>query len=225
MAIEVDVVISGTTATAVYDKATTAIITTNLEEDKLPKKGGIITGPITPSTTDAIDLGSATKRFNAIYVKDAHLAGSSLHLGEAATISAGAGGGFSFDTDAETVFGDIRVRNLTVTGVQSIIESTNLVIKDNIIVVNSGEAGAGITLTSGGLVIDRGTLENATILFNDNTDKFEFNFPISVDGSELALVPNLIATGQTLQGQITTNDADIVTLTTNIASTGAYSGR
>ena len=73
-----------------------------------------------------------------------------MHLGDAATISAGAGGGFSFDTDAETIFGDIRVRNLTVTGVQSVIESTNLVIKDNIIVVNSGEAGAGITLTSGG---------------------------------------------------------------------------
>ena len=221
MAIEVDVVISGTTATAVYDKATTAIITTNLQEDKLATKGGIITGPITPSTTDTIDLGSATKRFNAIYVKDAHLAGSSLHLGEAATISAGAGGGFSFDTDAETVFGDIRVRNLTVTGVQSVIESANLVIKDNIIVVNSGEVGAGITLTSGGLVIDRGTLENATFLFNDNTDKFEFNFPISVDGSELALVPNLIATGQTLQGQITLNDGDIVTLTTNLESTGS----
>ena len=221
MAIEVDVVISGTTATAVYDKATTAIITTNLLEDKLATKGGIITGPITPSETDAIDLGSATKRFNSIYVKDAHLAGSSLHLGDAATISAGAGGGFSFDTDAETVFGDIKVRNLTVTGVQSVIESTNLVIKDNIIVVNSGEAGAGITLTSGGLVIDRGTLENATILFNDTTDKFEFNFPISVDGSELALVPNLIATGQTLQGQITSNDGDIVTLTTNLESTGS----
>ena len=34
-------------------------------------------------------------------------------------------------------------------------------------------------------------------------------------------MPNLIATGQTLQGQITSNDGDIVTLTTNLASTGS----
>tara|TARA_R100001594_G_scaffold13996_1_gene29779 strand:+ start:6714 stop:14408 length:7695 start_codon:yes stop_codon:yes gene_type:complete len=220
MAISVDVVISGKTTTSVEGTASSAVVTTNLQEDKLGTKGGIISGSIIPNQNDAIDLGSPSKRFLNLYAKTAHLAADSLKLGDEATISAGPGGGFSFDTDGETIFGDIKVRNLTVTGTQSVISSTDLAVKDNIIIINSGEAGAGITLTSGGLVVDRGTLENATILFNDDTDRFELNFPISVDGSELAIVPNLITTGQTLQGQILTNDTDIANLTTNLASTG-----
>ena len=220
MAISVDVVISGKTTTSVEGTASSAVVTTNLQEDKLGTKGGIISGSIIPNQNDAIDLGSPSKRFLNLYAKTAHLAADSLKLGDEATISAGPGGGFSFDTEGETVFGDIKVKNLTVTGTQSVISSTNLAIKDNIIIINSGEDGAGITLTSGGLVVDRGTLENATILFNDNTDRFELNFPISVDGSELAIVPNLITTGQTLQGQILTNDTDIANLTTNLNSTG-----
>ncbi len=221
MAISVDVVISGKTETSVVGKTSTAIVTTNLQEDKLGTKGGIISGALLPHQTDTVDLGSPSKRFLNLYAKTAHLAADSLKLGDQATISAGAGGGFSFDTEGETIFGDIKVKNLTVTGTQSIISSTDLAVKDNIIIINNGEAGAGITLTSGGLVVDRGTLENATILFNDNTDRFELNFPIAVDGSELAIVPNLVATGQTLQGQITTNDTDIANLTTNLQSTGS----
>jgi len=220
MAISVDVVISGKTTTSVEGKTQAAVITTNLQEDKLGTKGGIVSGSILPHQTDAVNLGSPSKRFLNLYAKSAHLAADSLHLGDEATISASAGGGFSFDTEGETVFGDIKVRNLTVTGVQSVISSTDLAVKDNIIIINSGEAGAGITLTSGGLVVDRGTLENATILFNDATDRFELNFPISVDGSEVALVPDLITTGQTLQGQITTNDADISTLSGDLITTG-----
>ena len=197
MAISVDVVISGKTETSVVGKTSTAIVTTNLQEDKLGTKGGIISGALLPHQTDTVDLGSPSKRFLNLYAKTAHLAADSLKLGDQATFSAGAGGGFSFDTEGETIFGDIKVKNLTVTGTQSIISSTDLAVKDNIIIINNGEAGAGITLTSGGLVVDRGTLENATILFNDNTDRFELNFPIAVDGSELAIVPNLVATGQT----------------------------
>ena len=221
MAISVDVIISGKTTTSVEGKTTAAVITTNLQEDKLGTKGGIISGALLPHQTDTVDLGSPSKRFLNLYTKTAHLAADSLKLGDSATISAGAGGGFSFDTEGTTTFGDLLVRNLTVTGTHSTINTNDLAIKDNIIIINNGEAGAGITLTSGGLVIDRGTLENATILFNDSTDRFELNFPISVDGSELALVPNLITTGQTLQGQITSNDGDIVTLTTSLASTGS----
>ena len=221
MAISVDVVISGKTETSVEGKTSTAVVTTNLQEDKLATKGGIISGSILPHQTDTVNLGSPSKRFLNLYAKSAHLAADTLHLGTEAKISASAGGGFSFDTEGETTFGDIKVRNLTVTGTQSVINSTDLSVKDNIIIINDGEAGAGITLTSGGLVVDRGTLADATLLFNDNTDSFELNFPISANGSGLALAPNLVATGQTLQAQITTNDSDIATLTTNLASTGA----
>ena len=135
MAISVDVVISGKTETSVQGKASTAIVTTNLQEDKLATKGGIISGSIIPKDTDTINLGSPSKRFLNLYAKSAHLAADTLHLGTEAKISASAGGGFSFDTDGETVFGDIKVRNLTVTGTQSVINSTNLSVKDNIIII------------------------------------------------------------------------------------------
>jgi len=53
--------------------------------------------------------------------------------------------------------------NLTVQGVQTSVESTDTVIKDRIIVLNSGELGAGVTLDSAGIQIDRGTSADVAI--------------------------------------------------------------
>ena len=102
----------------------------------------------------------------------------------------------------------------------------NLAVKDNIIIINSGESGAGIGVVSGGLVIDRGTLEDADFLFNENNDRFEINFPLAIDGNvavtqnqtgAYASAANLFHTGNTLQTQITSNDGDITNL---ISATG-----
>ena len=114
----------------------------------------------------------------------------------------------------------VTINNLTVTGTETIVSTANLNVKDNIILINSGEAGAGISLVSGGLEIDRGSATNANILFNDSTDQFELNFPIATEGNLVATAPNLISTGQTLQTQITSNDGDISTLTSNLVTTG-----
>ena len=116
----------------------------------------------------------------------------------------------------------VTIGDLNVTGTQTTITATNLAIKDNLIEINSGESGAGITLVSGGITINRGSATNANILFNDSTDRFELNFPLAADGSLLATAPNLFTTGQTLQTQITSNDSDISTLTSNLVSTGSF---
>jgi hypothetical protein len=129
-------------------------------------------------------------------------------------------------TTNQTIAGDktftdlVTINNLTVTGTETIVSTANLNVKDNIILINSGEAGAGISLVSGGLEIDRGSATNANILFNDSTDQFELNFPIATEGNLVATAPNLISTGQTLQTQITSNDGDISTLTSNLVTTG-----
>ncbi len=115
---------------------------------------------------------------------------------------------------------DVTINNLTVTGTETIINVENLAIKDNIIEINSGESGAGISKISGGIVIDRGTATNANILYNDTNDRFELNFPLAVEGEVVATASNLITTGQTLQTQIISNDSDISTLTTNLGTTG-----
>jgi hypothetical protein len=44
---------------------------------------------------------------------------------------------------------------------------TDLNVKDNIITVNYGETGPGVTLNTAGLSVDRGSLANVAILWNE----------------------------------------------------------
>jgi hypothetical protein len=69
--------------------------------------------------------------------------------------------------------------NLTVTGTTTSVETTNTEITDNTIVLNNGEAGAGVTLTTSGIEIDRGSLSNVQLRWNDSTDIWE----LTTDGS------------------------------------------
>ena len=47
--------------------------------------------------------------------------------------------------------------NLTVAGTTTTVDSQDLSLKDNIIVLNDGESGNGITLNTAGIQIDRGS--------------------------------------------------------------------
>ena len=58
--------------------------------------------------------------------------------------------------------------NLTVLGTQTTVETTNLDIEDNIIVLNKGETGDGITEIRSGIRIDRGTFEDAELYFDES---------------------------------------------------------
>ena len=82
--------------------------------------------------------------------------------------------------------------NLTVSGTLTSIQTTNTTITDNTITLNDGETGAGVTAGSSGIEIDRGTLDNATLLWNETTDVFELKV-----GATLAdlKVSNLAMTG------------------------------
>jgi hypothetical protein len=61
------------------------------------------------------------------------------------------------------VTGDLLVEGATV-----YVAATNLDIEDNIIVLNKGETGAGVTLDYSGIQIDRGTLGAASLIWNEN---------------------------------------------------------
>lgn len=62
--------------------------------------------------------------------------------------------------------------NLEVQGTTTTIDTANLTIEDNIILLNKGETGAGVTEVTSGLEIDRGSLPNAQLLWDDSIDKF-----------------------------------------------------
>ena len=60
--------------------------------------------------------------------------------------------------------------NLVVGGNTTSVTKTDLRISDNIIFVNSGETGAGVTLNTAGLAVDRGSQANVSIVWNETLD-------------------------------------------------------
>ena len=123
----------------------------------------------------------------------------------ATALTLDAGGDASFGGDV-TVTGD-----LTVNGALTSINTTNTDITDNIITINKGESGAGITSGSAGFEFDRGTADNATFLFNETTDTFEFKVGTTLADltvSSLAMTGITVDTIGDLNGNgITVNDA------------------
>ena len=77
------------------------------------------------------------------------------------------GGTITLDTGTSNgiviVTGDLRVLGNTTT-----IDTANMTIEDNVILLNKGETGAGITEGTSGLEISRGTLDNAQLLFDES---------------------------------------------------------
>jgi hypothetical protein len=73
--------------------------------------------------------------------------------------------------------------NLVVAGTNTAVNSTDLDIADKTIVLNKGETGAGVTSpVHSGIEIDRGTLTNTGLRYNDTSNKWE----LTNDGSTWA---------------------------------------
>ena len=76
------------------------------------------------------------------------------------------GGTFNFDTGDGT--GTVTINgNLNVQGETTTVGSSDLVVSDNTITVNSGETGAGVSLNTAGIIVDRGTLDDAEFYFDE----------------------------------------------------------
>ena len=79
--------------------------------------------------------------------------------------------------DTGNKIGQVQVTgNLVVNGDQTIVNSTELTVNHNIIVVNAGETGVGVTLDEAGMRIERGSLADVQFLFNEN---ISWNDPVS----------------------------------------------
>lgn len=73
------------------------------------------------------------------------------------------------------------VGNLTVQGTLTSIQTTNTEIKDNTILLNEGETGAGVSAGSSGIEIDRGTEGNKTFLWNETDDHWDVGGSLRVE--------------------------------------------
>ena len=80
-------------------------------------------------------------------------------------------GNYDIYANLVTIHSDFRV-----IGNSAIINTTNSTLKDNIIVLNDGETGAGVTLGNSGIMINRGVSANAYWQFDEATASWEGRF-------------------------------------------------
>lgn len=82
-------------------------------------------------------------------------------------------------TAAATVGGDLTVTgNLTITGNMTVngttvtVNATTVEVADNVMLLNNGEVGAGVTAGSSGIEVDRGSETNYQFIFRESDDTF-----------------------------------------------------
>jgi len=105
--------------------------------------------------------------------------------------------------------GEVRITgNLNVEGETFTVSAENLNVEDNSIVLNFGETGAGVSLRYAGIEIDRGSLPNASIIFDENDDVFNFAKG-SADTGTLDYADSKIRLKEILTNS-TTDDGDLI---------------
>lgn len=86
--------------------------------------------------------------------------------------------------------------NLLVKGEQTTVNTTNLDIEDNIITLNKGEGGVGVTEGFSGLQVDRGSLDDAQFIWKESVQKFLIQ---TIDGNGTGTLSGIVV------GDISTN--------------------
>jgi hypothetical protein len=87
-----------------------------------------------------------------------------------------------FDTNVVVINGNLDVRGNT-----TVISTTDTAIRDNKIILNDGELGAGVSAGTAGIEVDRGSLANVSVIWNESTDSWQ----LTEDGSTFV---NIVAT-------------------------------
>lgn len=185
--------LKGETATIhVFANASTLDTYTQTEEDLDSAVGLMHTQNTDTGTTEssfAIDSDSA----NGVILK---------------TVS----GALELRDSEDTLYADLKVRNLTVEGTQTVINTTEVTISDNVVVLNSDATGT--PTENAGLEVERGDLTNASIIWVEASDKWA----CGVAGSETAI--SLEGHGHTAS-DVSDFDTEVGNHTDVAANTGA----
>ena len=116
-------------------------------------------------------------------------------------IKSGEGAVITLDTGAGV--GTTRVTgNLIVEGDTLNVSVENLNVQDNIITLNYGETGAGVTLRYSGIEVDRGSSESVSFLWDDNDDTWNLKQGAGYNSSRLR-VKEILTNPDTDSGDLT----------------------
>ncbi len=111
--------------------------------------------------------------------------------------------GATIKLDTGPGVGEVRVTgNLVVDGDTLTVSAENLQVQDNIITVNYGETGAGVTLRYSGIEVDRGSLDNVSLTFDENDDTWNFREGTGYNTSRLRL-KEILTNSDTDSGDLT----------------------
>ncbi len=79
-----------------------------------------------------------------------------------------------YSINGGVISGDVTVTgDLIVNGEQMTVNTETVLAKDNLLVINDGEVGPGVTKGEAGIEIDRGTAENYKFVFVESDDSFK----------------------------------------------------
>lgn len=105
------------------------------------------------------------------------------------------------DTDyAGLTLGNITIKgNVTQEGDTFISQAETVEINDNLLLINKGEVGAGVTKGIAGIEIDRGTLPNYQIVFDESDKRFKAGevgniWPLALRDEEANMVDGMFVT-------------------------------
>lgn len=137
----------------------------------------------------------------------------------------------------DTLLEDTTVNNLVIQGNvtqqgQSFItEAETVEVKDNMLVLNNGETGAGVTAGQAGIEIDRGTSNPFFFVFNEDSDRFEVGTsgdlqPVMLRDTEANLTDTNILVWDAANKRAVTSSVNINNLTQlNLDTPGSFDDR
>jgi hypothetical protein len=150
----------------------------NIKADKGQSINVSTTGVGSTLITSSNEVQISSNGMNADVVVQATGAGSQVRMGATHSVqmtapSVNIVGDLSSSGNA-SVGGSLTVTgNLTVNGAVTTVNSTTVTTKDNIMVLNQGQVGSGVSAGLAGLSIDRGDLPQFQMVFDESDDMFK----------------------------------------------------
>lgn len=107
--------------------------------------------------------------------------------------------------------GEVRITgNLVVEGDTVTVSAEQLQVEDNVIVLNFGETGAGVTALVSGLEVDRGTSDNAFLLWQESDDTWNFKLGTGYTTSRLRVTELLTSSDTINPNTLRTGDLTLI---------------
>jgi hypothetical protein len=124
-----------------------------------------------------------------------------LASGSGGSIALGAASAVNINAPSTTITSNLTVNgNIAVNGTTFTVNAQTVEVKDNIIVLNSGQVGSGVTAGTAGISIDRGDALDYQLLFDEADDKFKMGpqgslIPIATEAYVGTAISNVSVSG------------------------------